>query len=731
MKSVRYLVFALVLLGPSACYDIIHEQRSLQYLRSHKATLTPIGPIKKETPASLVSSDGGLPTNLQVMEDEVERLIKHRKSTNFGTPFSNALTQIKGLLTTMEGQVNASHHNRQTTLNEACEEIAACGTTLDASLQAVPPVHSKYEAESLKHKSCRGEEAQKNHSYTECAADVLTKEGLGTTACSLSAQVSNNAKTGASQSLTQMSNENVETFLLRVQALVGGCNCDNSDVCVGSGGGLLDKVRCAREECEKATADHDTAKVACTTIMTDHESKQSLCDNIQDDMDAFACESAVLSNTACEKYSTCSADKEAAYATVKTHVQEAEITHKLEWRSLRRMGCLLSALELDANLHEAAITACKEKTHNANHLSIDYACDENAKTCSSTDLYPGTAAYHHAEFKVLPAGAKGKLVQPCPGVPGSPNSAPSQAMTATLPKATFGKWTLFQEASALDPFPSASRTPIIWSLAMDYTNDHLYILAGSRGVVYKCVGSSPPALFAGTPVEDPPRGIKGMGGDAKAAVLGETVGGSIAWHPDEKALYIVLWPEDAILKVASATGIISLFKSLSKNPKGAAIHDGILYVCAEHPHILHGIRLLDGDTVVKYAMDNNPYGSPAVNPATGDVYVETAKDLYMFDKMGTKSHPISISGIFYGATSDPVSGAIYVAAQVPGGGRIKTNADGSWKTIAVQDGLDGDGPFRRYSASDARFAIGMCVSASGVLYAGFYGGEVWMYGLRD
>jgi len=735
MKTAEYFVFALVLLWPSACYGIIHDQRTSQYLRSHQGTPKPFGFAREDAPWNLLSSDGGLPINIQMMENKVERMIKHNLSRNSATPFGNAGTEIKDLLTTMEAQVNSSHQNRQTSLHEACEVIAACGTTLDGSLQTVPQVHSQYEAESAKHKTCRGEEAQLNHSHTQCAADVLAKEGLAATACSLSAQVSGNAETAASQ-MTQGSGETVEAFLQRVRALVGGCDCNTADICVGGGGGLLDKVRCARKECEDTTADHNAIKLTCATTETEYESKQSACGDLQDNMDAVACESATLSNTACETYNTCSGDKDSAYETTKGHVKDAEAVHKLEWRAIQRIGCLLSALDGDAKIDDAKIQACKTMTHNTDHLNIDYECEKNSKTCAPNDLFPGTPAYQDAEFAVLPPGAKGKPVQPCIGASAGAGASSAGGSDGggggggggpqTTPlHAEFHKWTFYEHSSVFKPSTSTNNE-YISGLAIDQIKDHLYVMVSMRGVVYRCIGSALPAIFAGTPVEDASQStMAGIPGDAKAASLGNTRSANLAWDPDGKALYIQNRMDYAVFKVESSTGEISLFLEFAHErqwPRGAAIYGGIFYTLQRENRLL-GFQLSDGQSVLdEGVMGLSNSAGLAVNTANGMLWIMAGEGgVFAFDtksrtfteRDGTMRYDIRV------IAEDPYSKAMLAGLET----MWWTNADGSWKGTQWDTTKNKNGNNENVQA--------LCVSRSGVVYAGTYGGELYIFGLRN
>jgi hypothetical protein len=96
----------------------------------------------------------------------------------------------------------------------------------------------------------------------------------------------------------------------------------------------------------------------------------------------------------------------------------------------------------DGKVTDAEIKACRLEVHNITHLIIDYPDPKPMDICKVPKEYPYTPEYKAAEFKKLPAVAKGKVdANPCNGVtpintlpaPGSPKSCKCEKITMNGP----------------------------------------------------------------------------------------------------------------------------------------------------------------------------------------------------------------------------------------------------------------------------------------------------------
>jgi len=179
----------------------------------------------------------------------------------------------------------------------------------------------------------------------------------------------------------------------------------------------------------------------CKQKAQDYKSKVLECNNIQGQMDGAACNRAVLVKDSCESYAECYNSRRISFMNSEKAVKEAEKDRKAEWRSLKRMLCLIDGFK-DGKVQNKEVNECKARKHDTSHLNMEYPSLSKSMSCIVPNRYPATAAYKKAEFAPLPALAKGDIdANECYGVleistkpkAGSPAGCKCQRVTMNGP----------------------------------------------------------------------------------------------------------------------------------------------------------------------------------------------------------------------------------------------------------------------------------------------------------
>jgi len=316
----------------------------------------------------------------------------------------------------MEAQVKADHEDAQAAVAKACKAVAACGAADDpGGSGAAATKKAQYRTTSALHRSCREEEAEIQVEYSRCTADVLASRSVKEAECNslelIKAKVGNEA--AHQQVVKRAPGEGAEAYMERLSKYFCGGK--------GNGDGMLEQLKRASHRCEAATAAHRAASAACAGKTSGWSLKREACDDLQDQMDGAACEAAVLMRAGCDGSGSCVKSRTKAFEATEARARKDEFARQENWRSVKRMSCLLRLLD-DGYIGDPEIHECKHEVIDVSHLEIDYACDlpkEGGKpdACSAAQLYPGTQEYYRQELEGLPAGAPGKPVKACLGMP--------------------------------------------------------------------------------------------------------------------------------------------------------------------------------------------------------------------------------------------------------------------------------------------------------------------------
>jgi len=356
-----------------------------------------------QAPPPLLNDDEKMADSL---EHEVTQMVLGKSGLG-ATPMGGSVQMISDLISKkMMPKVMAAHKSSQKELDMLMAAVHNCGKAKKIAFGGVNKQKKTYFKMSPLHKSCRGNEAVLFTESEACNEELKDKKTIKGLKCKDFAVVSKQVgdENAMRNIVKKAGSEQVGTYIARITATV----CGGKNKKGGRKGGMLDKYNRVKRICEKATKAYLTQKKKCTKAAKDYKQKKSQCNTIQDKMDGAACSRAVLVKDACETYAECFKGKLGAYETAKKAVQAEEKDRKSEWRALSRMACLISSFK-DGKVTDHEVLACKKKAHDTNHLIIKYPNMPEMHDCTVPMRFPATAEYKKAEFRPLPAMAKGKL----------------------------------------------------------------------------------------------------------------------------------------------------------------------------------------------------------------------------------------------------------------------------------------------------------------------------------
>jgi len=326
-------------------------------------------------------------------------------------------------------------------LDTLVAQAKKCDTTRANQMLVAQKQEQTYKSKSPEHKNCRVTEAALSSQLGACSSELKNRKTLRDLTCSEFAATKKRLGSQSSniQIVTKGAQEPIEMYIRRLTSTVAGKGCDGNG---GSGkGGFLDLFLNGKDKCKAAEKAYTDKSKECTLLNTQYTDKKSACNNVQDMMDNAACSWAIQTKDACEGYADCFLTKGRAYALAENQTKKDEVDRKAEWRSLKRMQCLIVSFS-DGKVEDGEVKLCKDKTHNTDHLNIKYPGYPEMKACSVPSTYPTTAVYKKKEFVPLPALAKGRPDQnECTGVleisttprTGSPTTCKCERVTLNGP----------------------------------------------------------------------------------------------------------------------------------------------------------------------------------------------------------------------------------------------------------------------------------------------------------
>lgn len=274
---------------------------------------------------------------------------------------------------------------------------------------------------SIKHRQCRADEAKVAVESSDCKKTLDLTTAVKNNVCG----AIDGARVGpADQQATcidrfchYLPGENYEMYLRRIAAYFNK---------------KLEEFEKRKAACEQMKAQVDTESKQCDVKEKTHAAKHEQCDSVQENLERASCVSTQQDATACDQYAMCYKRADAAFAKLKPILKRREDDRKKEWEALKRIECLLGALE-DSKVTDAEMDTCKNKKADVTHLDISFkAVPTKAKCQGSKDgklsgpTVPCSDAYVKAEYGKLPKRAPPKTCTPCYGPPPKKTGVPAK-----------------------------------------------------------------------------------------------------------------------------------------------------------------------------------------------------------------------------------------------------------------------------------------------------------------
>jgi len=133
---------------------------------------------------------------------------------------------------------------------------------------------------------------------------------------------------------------------------------------------LHDQFQDAKDGCGNATKLVTDMAPKCMAAMGLYDGNKSACDAIQLAADEMGCSSEVAAAHTCSLYDACYEAAKNNYLGQNESIAEAQVNRTAQWRTLKRMQCLLN--EEAAGATHDGVDACREATIDTSHLDLDY-----------------------------------------------------------------------------------------------------------------------------------------------------------------------------------------------------------------------------------------------------------------------------------------------------------------------------------------------------------------------
>jgi len=379
------------------------------------------------------------PTETDFEKDISDMVLSLSKGDLAATPgMEGAVQQISTLIATemMPKVMNASILDQEE-LDRLYEAVIACNDTKKEELVVANTHKTMYGLNSTQHKDCRKSEEAALALNVQCHDEWRTLRSEMKQKCDAFANKEvEYTDIEENTAIMQVStNEEAGDYVARVTSTLCGEPLD-CDLCVNgvenykttadrAWHGLLDDLLVHKTACLDARDAEATKKTLCHSLDYIYHTNKSTCDTMQDVVDSEACQWAVKTKEACEKYETCHNADWNIYYSFKETVETQEVDRKAEWHGLARMKCIIDAFAtpVDApQITELEIQQCKDPAlYNltevtTTHLDIIYPVDLNLLDCQVNETYPRTSEWTLREFDPLPTTAKGKDPAECAGM---------------------------------------------------------------------------------------------------------------------------------------------------------------------------------------------------------------------------------------------------------------------------------------------------------------------------
>jgi hypothetical protein len=318
--------------------------------------------------AKLPGLIGDLTSTGGVNTDIAEELLMQAEANPGG------IGQLKGILEPMVDkllkQVNASHTTAQTAVTTSISTVNACRAKTPAMQTRWPqaPVQeTTYKTLKAEEKKCSGTSAPLKNLADGCSKTVPTTEKSIKSMCTgLTAAPSHPA--GTCKYI--VGTHNPEQFFSDMAAFWNK---------------QLDDYKKLKMKCGNLTASLNTEKKTCAEQKAKLATTDSACKSVKDKMAMSACNVKTELERVCKTYADCFTQSKTGFLNLKKTTDAEVPVRQLQYRMLKRLGCLLGAFSSSGAVDKAKLDGCNAKgKYSTDHLVVKYTDIPQQEKCDPT-----------------------------------------------------------------------------------------------------------------------------------------------------------------------------------------------------------------------------------------------------------------------------------------------------------------------------------------------------------
>lgn len=305
------------------------------------------------------------------------------------SPFSSITDGMKSMIANiLHVRVDVDFLGLQQKMKAFKALFSACEINREAGQKNALKKQQEVPALVRSHATCRAEEALKFVDRNACNASLQTSRLVQSTGCDIVIKYGQDESTSlCAPRLT----ETAEQYNRRM---------------VSEFKSRLDTIRLQKSLCQNASSAVTSQQSACVQEETDLQQKRQTCNRIQETLDGKSCELGLIMNSSCQAYHTCRAQTMYSWSLAHNTSKWSENSLRAEYRTLKKVECLLDNLGGDV----ALLDACMTTHHDDSHLRVNDTEPDECQACQMLAERPGTPEYEQELFAGLPADAP---VAPC------------------------------------------------------------------------------------------------------------------------------------------------------------------------------------------------------------------------------------------------------------------------------------------------------------------------------
>merc|ERR1719215_2598295 len=140
----------------------------------------------------------------------------------------------------------------------------------------------------------------------------------------------------------------------------------------------------------------------CTDVQANLTGATQECDDILSNMESFTCAWATDAVSKCSSYESCYTSVMQKYETKKQSLPAQIEQWKKTWMTAERVKCMADAVDSQGAVDTDKMDACNnESAYNTDHIKITMSALPQQETCTTPEIYPGSAQYRSEVYDPL------------------------------------------------------------------------------------------------------------------------------------------------------------------------------------------------------------------------------------------------------------------------------------------------------------------------------------------